>query len=166
MKLQGTVSVLVGCHSLVHGYYTRKAWKALYGSSPAFWEGVCILVHDWGHWNTNYLDNLAEKEGHWRLGAKIAGRLFGQKGYALVAGHCTYSGYPQSKLYKADKLSWHLAPYWWIVLNNFTEPKIAMGYGKREGARRFKEQVRRSIESGEYRGTHELYLERCRGKVQ
>lgn len=38
-----------------------------------------------------------------------------------------------------------------------------MGYGKWEAVRRFKAQVKQSVESGEYKSTHSMYMERCRG---
>lgn len=158
---QGTISVLLGCHSPIHSLYVYKSWVKLYGKPPNYWETVCIFIHDIGHWGKDYLDNLDEKKAHWELGAKIAGRLFGKKGYDLCAGHCEYSGYPRSKLYKADKLSQlgqsRLWSYWYQTF----EPKISMGYSKKEAYERFQVQVKQSIESGQYRGSHEMYLERC-----
>ena len=163
MKLQGSISVLIGCHSIIHSYYVWKAWRVLYRSNPRTWETVCILVHDLGHLGTNYLDNLEEKKGHWRLGARIARFFLGQKGYDLTAGHCDYSGVPLSRLYKADKYSWIFEPRWWAYMNCFFEPKLRMGYSCKEAYERFHHQVRQNINSGQYRSTHELYLERCRG---
>jgi hypothetical protein len=117
-------------------------------------------VHDLGHWGTNYLDNLEEKKGHWRLGALLALKVCGARGWGMCAGHCNYSGYPQSKLYKADKYSWYLAPVWWLVCNDVVEPKlIRPGCNRRESAVLFKARVRESIESGAFRGTHDIYLE-------
>ncbi len=159
---QGTVSVLFGCHSPVHSFYVWRAWRKLYGVHPCFWETVCIAIHDTGHWGTNYLDNLQEKKVHWKLGAKLAGKLFGDKGFKLCAGHCEYSGFPQSKMYKADKLSQYKQSRLWSYWYQVFEPKISMGYSKKEAYERFMAQVSKSIESGEFRSSHEMYLERCR----
>ncbi len=76
---QGTVSVLIGCHSVIHSLIVLVAWVRLYGKFPVWWQIVCILLHDVGHWGKNYLDNYEEKKQHSILGAKIAGKLFGQK---------------------------------------------------------------------------------------
>lgn len=161
---QGTVSILVGCHSIIHSIAVWRAWWILYGKPPCYWETVCILLHDVGHIGKNYLDNLDEKKQHWMLGANIARKLFGQKGYDLVAGHCEYSGLPQSKLYKADKYSQYKQNRLWSYIYQTFEPKISMGYSKKEAYERFMKQVCISIESGKYRGNHEMYLERCKDK--
>ena len=161
---QGTVSVLVGCHSPIHSLLTIRAWHALYGHWPAPWEATCAFLHDIGHWGKNYLDDPEEKRRHWQAGAWTARRLFGQRGQYLVAGHDRDSGYTESPLYWADKLSWWYAPTWWLLSNTMVEPRLRMGYGRREAVRRFREQVRNNIISGEYRPTHDFYLERC-GKV-
>ena len=158
---QGTVSVLIGCHSpATHGLFVLLSWRRLYGRWPAPWQAACIAIHDVGHWGTDYLTNLPEKRGHWRRGARWALRLFGRKGYRLVAGHCEYSGFRRSELYKPDKYSWYLAPTPWIYWNDIVEPEIRHGLPRRESVRRFKAQVQESIESGAYRNTHEMYLER------
>jgi hypothetical protein len=126
-------------------------------------ETICIFLHDIGHIGYDYLDSVEAKNKHWELGAKIAGKLFGQKGFDLVAGHCDASGYQESALRKPDKYSWYIAPSLWIYWNTFLEPKTAMGYKRWEAVKRFKAQVKHNIESGEYRDTHNLYLERCNG---
>lgn len=61
---QGTVSVIAGAHSPIHSLVVLVAWCKLYRRPPAFWEFVCILIHDWGHWGTQYLDNYDEKKAH------------------------------------------------------------------------------------------------------
>ena len=161
---QGTVSIILGCHSPIHSFYVLKAWFKLYHKFPCFWEFVCIFIHDIGHLGTNYLDNLEEKKNHWRLGADIGRKLFGQKAYDFIAGHCEYSGYPQSKLYKPDKLSQYKQSRLWSYWYQIFEPKISMGYSKKEAYERFMAQVANSIESGEYRSSHEMYLDRCKNK--
>ena len=159
---QGTVSYLFGCHSIVHSFYVWKAWRHLYKKSPAAWETVCILIHDSGHIGKQYLDDYEQKKLHWELGARIAKRLFGQRGYDLTAGHCEYSGLERSRLYFADKYAWKYEPYWWAWWNAVVEPKLKMGYTLREAYTRFHAAVEKSIESGEFRSTHQLYLERCK----
>ncbi len=158
---QGTVSVLFGCHSPMHSIVVIFAWKKLYGSFPKWWQIVCIFLHDIGHWGLDYLDDYEQKKTHWVLGARVAGRLFGMKGRGFNAGHCTHSNWTRSDLYKADKYSWHIAPKWWLISNCFFEPKLQMGYSKREAVKKFKQQVKESVESGEFKSTHSMYLERC-----
>lgn len=161
---QGTISILVGCHSPIHSLLVLKAWINLYHSFPVPWEMVCIAIHDWGHIGRQYLDNLDDKKSHWVLGARIAKFLFGQKGFNLCAGHCEYSGLPRSKLYKPDKMS-QLHPYLWSYIYQTFEPKLSMGYSKREAWERFQKQVKKSVESGVYRSSHEMYLERCKERL-
>lgn len=161
---QGTISVLVGCHSPVHSYYVVRAWKKLYGEWPRPWQIACIFLHDIGHWGTDYLDNFEEKKEHWWLGTWIAYRVFGPKGSMLVGGHCEYSTRRKSKLFYADKYSWYISSPYWIWLNCFTEPKLKMGYSAWQATKKFKAQVKKSIESGEYTSTHEHYLNRCKEK--
>lgn len=159
---QGTISVLVGCHSVIHSILVLRAWRHLYGRWPAFWQFLCIFIHDIGHWGRDYLNDYEQKKVHWVLGAKVAGVLFGFRGFVLVAGHCRYNGFPESPLYKADKYSWIYEPYWWAWWNGLVEPKLRMGYSMREAYDRFHAQVKENVESGEYRPTHDMYLERCR----
>jgi hypothetical protein len=163
---QGTVSVLFGCHSVVHSVLVWRSWKILYGKCPGFKETVCILLHDIGHWGTEYLDNFEEKRDHWRLGARVAGKLFGWKYYVFCAGHCDYSNYPPSPMFKADKYAAYLAPYWWLYLANFFEPKIRCGMKSRDAVSRYKAQAKHNVESGEYKSNHEFYLERRRQNNQ
>ena len=158
---QGTISVICGVHSPMHSILVLLAWRKLYGKWPKPWQIVCIFIHDIGHWGKDYLDDPEQKALHWRLGVRIAKKLFGSKGALLILGH-TATGAHISALYRPDKYSWHIAPRWWLWWNCIVEPKIAMGYRRWEAINRFKEQVRQSIESGEYRSTHEMYLERCK----
>lgn len=159
---QGTVSVLFGVHSPIHSILVLLSWRILYGSWPRFWEGVCIFLHDVGHWGLQYLDSHEEKRKHWRRGAEIARRLFGEKGWTMCAGHDRSSGYSESPLYKADKYSWQIAPWIWLYSNCIVEPKVSMGYSAPEAIRLFRAQVKRSIDSGEFRPTHEFFLDRCK----
>lgn len=153
---------MFGCHSVIHSCLVLIAWRKLYGGWPKFWQGVCIFLHDIGHVGLDYLDDFEQKKRHWELGAKIGRWLFGYKAYDLLAGHCSHSGHLLSDLYRPDKYSWHIAPRWWLFSNTIFEPKLAMGYGRWEAVALFKEQVRQSVESGEYQSTHAMYLKRCR----
>lgn len=166
---QGTVSVICGVHSPIHAFLVLTSWRILYGKWPKFWQMVCIFLHDVGHLGLDYLDNYREKQSHWILGASLAYKLFGQKGYDLVAfhtddgsRHLSFCPLPRrGLLYKPDKYSWYIAPRWWLYWNTLVESKLRMGYTRREAVRRFREQVRKSIESGEFRSTHQMYLQRC-----
>jgi len=160
---QGTVSILVGCHSPIHSILVLKSWHRLYDSWPEPWQVCCIFLHDIGHIGTNYLTDLTEKRSHWKLGARIASKLFGQKGFDLVAGHDAYSGYPRSLLYKPDKYSWYIAPYWWLLSNTFTEPGINTGLSHKQSVSDFKRQVAQNIESSTFRPTHDIYMDRFNG---
>ncbi len=62
---QGTVSVLFGCHSIIHSMIVIVAWVKWYGHWPEFWQIICILLHDIGHWGKQYLDNYEEKKNEW-----------------------------------------------------------------------------------------------------
>jgi hypothetical protein len=120
---------------------------------------VCIFLHDIGHIGLQYLDDYNQKKVHWRLGADIAGGLFGIKGFLLCAGHCKYSQYPLSKLYAADKYSWLLAPRWWLLSNVFVEPELGLGFSKPgEAVDKFRVAIRESAESGVMAETHDFYL--------
>lgn len=163
---QGTISIFFGCHSPIHSIFVLISWIKLYKSFPKFWQLVCIFLHDVGHFGKNYLDNVDEKRDHWRGGAMIAERLFNTKGFLFIAGHCGNSGYGKSKLYKADKYSWYIAPVIVLLSNQIFEPKLKMGYTALGAVRAFKARVKESIESGEYRSTHDFYLERCGGKKE
>ncbi|MFA5381823.1 MAG: hypothetical protein WC356_01570 [Candidatus Micrarchaeia archaeon] len=161
---QGTISIICGCHSPVHSLMVIRAWQRLYGKLPSWRETICIFLHDVGHFGLNYLNSYEEKKTHWRAGARIGGKLFGEWAYDLLAGHCTHSGQAKSKLYFADKLSWHLAPKWWLWLNTIFEPKLAVNCVTRmDAVMSFKAQVRESIQGGHFKSTHSFYLERLNG---
>jgi len=162
---QGTTSVLLGCHSLFHSAVVVVAWKKWHKQWPRLWEFICILVHDLGHWGKQYLDNYEEKKEHSLLGAQIARKLFGEKGYLLVAGHNEYMGLPRSTLYYPDKYSWVIAPLWWMVTNTIFEPKLKRrGYTRRQSALMFKEAVTKNMETDFLEKGHEIYLRQWEGK--
>lgn len=159
---QGTISIICGCHSFMHSIQVTRAWIKIYGKLPNLKELICIFLHDIGHLGLNYLDDFEQKKIHWKLGAKIAGKLFGEEYYNLVAGHCRYSGIPDSRLKKPDKLSWHLAPRWWMFLNTFFEPKLRTGYERWEAVDLFKAQVADNVKNNFYKSNHQMYLDRCK----
>lgn len=156
---QGTISVLFGCHSVVHSTLVAIAWAKLYGKFPTFQELVCILLHDIGHWGKDYLNNYEQKKHHAELGAKVAYYLFGKGGYELVAGHNLYSGVEKSLLHDPDKYSWVIAPTWWLITNTYFEPKLQRkGSTRRESALMFKKAMKDNMDSGFKEAGHEIYL--------
>jgi len=162
---QGTVSVLFGCHSSIHCLVVLVAWIKLYHRLPEPWELVCIFLHDVGHWGTQYLDDYGAKVAHWHRGAAIGRKLFGQKAYNLIKGHCTYEGQSRSLLYKPDKYSWVIAPLWWMWTSTLFEPKlIRPGRTRMQSARDFKEAMRQNWFEGLTRQGHDIYLEQWRGR--
>lgn len=157
---QGTISVLLGCHSQMHSLLVLIAWIKLYHSFPSWWQVICILIHDIGHWGKDYLDDYEQKKRHGELGAKIARWLFGQKGYDLVIGHNPYEGVTKSALHDPDKYSWIIAPIWWLLSNQIFEPKlIRKGSSRRESAKIWKDAIRKNMETGFRKPGHEIYLE-------
>ncbi len=156
---QGTMSVLFGCHSIIHSMMVLIAWRKHYGTYPRFWQILCILLHDIGHWGKNYLDNYEEKKKHSLLGASIAWTLFGDKGYDLIAGHNEYNGHPRSELYWPDKYSWVIAPLWWMESNTFAEPKlIRKNCTRKESAVMFKEAMIKNMKGDFQEQGHDIYL--------
>ncbi len=159
MVKQGSWSVLFGCHSIIHSLVVIVAWRKLYGSFPKWWQLLCIFLHDVGHWGKQYLDDYEAKKQHAILGAKLAKRLFGQKGYDFVAGHNPYNSSPKSQLYDPDKYSWVIAPVWWMMSNTLFEPKLKRkGSTRRESAVMFREAMRENMDSGFKEPGHEIYL--------
>lgn len=157
---QGTKSILIGCHSPAHSVMVTIAWRKLYGKWPKPWELACIFLHDIGHVGTNYMDDINAKHDHWRMGAKIAGVLFGNKGYKLCAGHAPQSGIERSRLYRPDKYARLISPTWLLVLDRTIEPEIGkVQGGSLAGIQAFREKLKKSLDSGEFVDTHEIFLE-------
>jgi len=156
---QGTVSIILGCHSLVHSLIVFVAWCRLYHSPPNVWQTVCIFLHDIGHWGKDYLDDYEQKKQHAELGAKVSRFLFGRKGYDLVIGHNPYDGSPKSLLHDPDKYSWVIAPVWWMITNTLFEPKLQRrGSSRKESALMFKDAMKENWQSGFKELGHEIYL--------
>ncbi len=156
---QGTMSVLFGCHSIIHSFVVIAAWIKLYKKPPNYWQFICILIHDIGHWGKNYLDDYELKKQHGVLGARLAGFLFGKKGYDFCAGHNQYKGHDKSLLYEPDKYSWVIAPIWWMVSNTYFEPKLQRkGTTRLESAVMFKNAMTDNMKTGYAELGHEIYL--------
>ena len=99
------------------------------------------------------------KKRHAELGARVAKRLFGQKGFDLVNGHNAYNGQEQSLLFSPDKYSWVIAPVWWMMSNTIFEPKlIRRGSTRKESAVMFKEAMRENMKNGFQERGHDIYL--------
>ncbi len=163
--MQGTISILFGCHSTIHSILVTISWIKLYRRFPKPWELICIFLHDIGHIGKQYLDDYEQKKEHWILGAKMSRFLFGKRGYNLVAGHCTHNGIRKSLLYKPDKYSWYIAPTWWLITNNIFEPKLRAGLPTMIATRSFQERVKKNIETDAYKSTHGFHLERQKSRL-
>ncbi len=130
---QGTKSILFGCHQFIwHPLFVIIGWTLYHNRFPKFWELICIIVHDWGIWGINYLDDPKNKLDHPRFGANIAEKYLGKKAWQLIGGHslefinsfnkflastsplaCEDKTLPWLKisdLFYADKYSWLLIP--------------------------------------------------------
>lgn len=115
----GTKSILFGVHQFLwHPITVWLAWVWLYKKVPNIKETICIIIHDWGYWGKKNMDD-EEGEKHPEVGAKIAGRLFGQEYYNLCLFHSRHyarnAGHEPSLLCWADKLSILFEP-WWLYL--------------------------------------------------
>lgn len=86
MKAVGLRTYLFGLHNpALHTFLLLLSWRSIYKSWPNFKEFVCLLIHDVGYIQQDILDGPTDN--HPMLGAKIAGRLFGEEYYELCAGH-------------------------------------------------------------------------------
>lgn len=115
MKL-GTKSLLFGAHQFIlHPYFVLVAYTKLYGFpfDPRIW--LAILVHDWGYWGKESMDD-AKGQTHPELGGKIMEFLFGKKWGDFTKFHSRYyaklEGKLPSKLCAADKYVLHCTPEW------------------------------------------------------
>jgi len=117
----GTKSLLFGVHQFAwHPVTVALAWRRLYGSWPDWRTAVCIVVHDWGYWGCEKMDD-ERGERHPELGAHIARRLFGKKYHDLVLLHSRHLArhleMEPSELCWPDKLSHIFYPVWlyWLL---------------------------------------------------
>lgn len=172
---EGTKSVLFGCHNpIIHGLCVLRAWKQEYGSWPEWWQVIGIFLHDIGVWGRPYLSDDEAKKGHWKKGAWqsaflvswICRKVFGSQRinskesfdvWLFCAGHCPEeSGWPQSKLARADKRSWLVAPMWWLWCNYYIE-----WHGKGIGVTPppvWRKLVAENLKREKPLGNHELYI--------
>lgn len=165
---EGTRSYLFGCHQfLLHPLWVLLAWRLEYKSWPKWWEIIAIFLHDIGICGRQYLSNDEAKIGHWRKGTHlsfyIVRKLTGSicKGAILAgflcAGHCPEeSNFPESKLSRADKRSWLVAPMWWLWFNYWVEWQ-----GKGLGVTKpleWKKLVAENLKRKNPIGSHELYV--------
>lgn len=170
---EGTKSYLVGCHQfLLHPLWVLLAWRLEYKSWPKWWEIICIFLHDIGICGRQYLSDDTAKIGHWLKGARLSAKIRSKFPHKILdphlvfefcAGHCPEeSGYNESKLSRADKRSWLIAPMWWLWLNYWVEwsnKRIGVTPPP-EWRRLVKENLRRKKPIG----NHDLYMQNRREK--
>jgi hypothetical protein len=115
MKI-GTKTLLFGVHCIpLHAAFLFRAWWKLYGFpfDPRLW--LAFLVHDIGYWGRTDLDGKDGKR-HPVLGAKIMGRLFGERWADFCLLHSRSMarrlGCNPSRLCYADKYAQALIPTW------------------------------------------------------
>ncbi|MBA7628084.1 hypothetical protein ES703_35554 [subsurface metagenome] len=159
---------MFGCHQfLLHPLCVLITWRRYFRKWPLWWQIICIFLHDVGICGRNYLSDPKSKKGHWELGAvwseKLVWRLMPTKkrrslfpivqtsAYYLCAGHSpSDSGFPRSALFWADKMSWLMAPMWWLWWNYRIE-----GYTTKP--KEWKEAVRLNLTRKNPIDGHELY---------
>jgi hypothetical protein len=135
----GTKSLLFGVHQfIIHPLTVYVAWVWLYHRLPNWKEAICIIIHDWGYWGKEKMDD-AEGEKHPETAARIAGRLFGPVYHDLCLLHSRHyammAGKEPSLLCWADKLSilfepWYLyLPRAWASGELFEYRAVAAGTG-------------------------------------
>lgn len=116
----GTKSLLFGVHQFIwHPITVLIAWKKIYQSWPTWRELICIIIHDWGYWGQEHMDDV-EGEKHPELAAHIAMHLFEDQWYSWFClyhsrHYARYFGMEPSPLCWADKLSIIYDP-WWLYL--------------------------------------------------
>lgn len=136
----GTKSLLFGVHQFIwHPFTVYLAWRKLNGP-PSWRELVCIIIHDWGYWGCDKMDD-AKGELHPMVGAKLARRWLDGKQDGLCEtcrngqstscfGGCHYgklvllhSRHLAKRLYQdpsklcwPDKYSIIYEPAWWYLL--------------------------------------------------
>ena len=115
----GTKSILFGVHQFIlHPLVVFAAWVWLYKKLPTWKESICIIIHDWGYWGKERMDD-AEGERHPELGARIAEKMLGAECRDLCLLHSRHYarnvGKEPSRLCWADKFSILFEP-WWLYL--------------------------------------------------
>jgi hypothetical protein len=115
----GTKSLLFGVHQIFwHPFTVWLAWIWLYRKIPSFKETICIIIHDWGYWGKNNMDDT-EGQRHPEFAARIALKFLGEKYRRLCLYHSRHyakdNNATPSKLCWADKMSIIFDP-WWLYL--------------------------------------------------
>lgn len=163
---EGTKSYLIGCHQFFfHPLWVLLAWRLEYKSWPKWWETIAVLLHDIGICGRQYLSDDGAKKGHWKLGTSLAdalvNRLTGVKRVVwwevcrLCAGHCSEeSGWPESKLSRADKRSRLVAPMWWT----WWEYWVEFSDIKAAGPKQWRKAVAENLKREKPIGNHELHI--------
>ena len=116
----GTRSVLLGAHCFfLHPWFVAAGWCKLYGFpfDPRLW--IAFIVHDWGYWGKEAMDDERGELHPW-LGAQIMHHLFDRKDDTTWRDFCLCHsrylakryGEKPSKLCFADKLAFALTPAW------------------------------------------------------
>lgn len=99
----GTKSILFGAHCwFIHPWFVAWAWWKLYGFpfDPRLW--VAFVVHDWGYWGLDKMDDEMG-EGHPIAGAKIMHWLFDKAQYIrLGPGKWTFKRYDGNKEFELE----------------------------------------------------------------
>lgn len=172
---EGTKSYLIGCHQFFfHPLWVLLAWRLEYKSWPKWWEIICIFLHDIGICGRQYLSDDKAKIEHYSLGAKLSSEIvfrlshgYSEKRYlsmlaaGMCLGHCPEESlFIESKLSRADKRSWLVAPMWWLWCNywiewhnkgiSVTPPPI------------WKKLVAKNLKREKPIGSHELYMKNRR----
>ena len=123
----GTKSLLFGVHQFVlHPLVVLLAWLVYYKSVPKFYQLCAIVTHDWGYWKQHNMDG-EEGNNHPERAAKMWRHFgkFGENVAGEIRGHsgsfASEYGFPQSKLFKADKLCVVFIPcYLYVVLGSLS----------------------------------------------
>ena len=163
---EGTKSYLIGCHQFfLHPLFVLLAWRLEYESWPKWWQTICIFLHDVGICGRQYLSDDKAKVGHWNKGAEWAfyiGYLLKRNNisaltmYYFCAGHTQESHFSESRLARADKRSWLVAPMWWLWWNYWVEWS-----GKGIGVTpppKWRKLVAKNLKQKNPIGNHQLYL--------
>lgn len=123
---KGTKSLLFGVHQFIwHPVVVLLAWIELYGL-PNWKELFCIIIHDWGYWGCENMDDEKGRR-HTEFAAMIIYKLFKP---SLINEHIYYYSLcllhsrhyakaicqKPSKLCYADKLSMKYEIRWFYLL--------------------------------------------------
>jgi hypothetical protein len=146
----GTKSILFGVHQFFwHPITVYLGWLYIYKKFPSFWLTIAIVVHDWGYWGCEKMDD-EKGEQHPVFGARLIEKLckFSNRSdyaywFAIVKYHSRYlaakEGVPPTALCWADKASLKFDPVWFYLLRAWLSGELveyrANAQGKlRDGA--------------------------------